>query len=78
MDQFTQNYVSIVYLSMTFGLSQPYTSVGIKTYSHLGKSDGRYSAVMGMEYYTAQRQTKTFHMGGEVDTKNNMMCFEVI
>ena len=67
----TKNY------SLSLGLSHPYSTVGIKMDSHVGESDNKLTGSVGLEYMTARRQTKTFHVSGQIDKLRKTVSFEV-
>ena len=67
----------LVFLSFSMGVSHPYSTVGIKLASHIGKSVNKYSAGMGLEYLTARRQTKTFQVNGIINKLRKTAKFEV-
>ena len=67
----TKNY------SFNLGLTHPYSTVGIKMDSHVGKSENELTGSLGLEYMTARRRTKTFHVSGQIDKLRKTVGFQV-
>ena len=63
--------------SLSLGISHPYSTVGIKVDSHVGEADSKLTGSVGLEYMTAKRQTKTFHVSGQIDKLRKTVSFEV-
>ncbi|XP_045158693.2 uncharacterized protein LOC123524511 [Mercenaria mercenaria] len=67
----SQNY------SFSFGVSHPYTTLGVTVNTHAGKSKRGYSAGVGLEYLTVKRQTKKFQIGARIDKLMKTISFEL-
>lgn len=63
--------------SFSFGVSHPYTTLGMTVNTHAGKSNTGYSAGVGLEYLTVKRQTKKFLIGGQIDKLRKSVSLEV-
>lgn len=66
-----------MYFSFSFGVSHPSSTVDVKVNSHAGKSNIGYSAGIGLEYMTVQKQTKKFQISGGINKLKKSISFEV-
>ena len=63
--------------SFSLGLSHPFSTIGIKMKSHVGKSKSDVTGSIGLEYLTSRRQTKTFQVSGQIHKLRRTVSFEV-
>ncbi|KAL4235950.1 hypothetical protein ACF0H5_004338 [Mactra antiquata] len=63
--------------SFSVGVSHPYSTIDMTLNSHLGQSDDKYSAGVGMEYLTATKQKKKFQIDGTLDKIKKTISLEL-
>ncbi|XP_069105771.1 uncharacterized protein [Argopecten irradians] len=69
---FRKNYSFIV------GVTHPATTIDVQLSSHLGHVDNKFTADVGLEYLTAQRNRKNFALMGEIDSMRKQMKVEMV
>ncbi|OWF42298.1 uncharacterized protein LOC110461288 [Mizuhopecten yessoensis] len=69
---FRKNYSFVV------GVTHPATTIDVQLTSNLGHADNKYSADMGFQYLTANRNRKNFALMGEIDNMRKQMKFEMV
>ena len=63
--------------TFSFGISHPYTSVGVQLNSHIAESSSKYTGGVTLKYQTVSREIKTFSVNGELHKLRKTVNFAV-
>jgi hypothetical protein len=63
--------------TFSFGISHPYTSVGVQLNSHIAESSSRITGDVTLKYQTVSREIKTFSVNGELHKLRKTVNFGV-